>query len=132
MGLIFVSHSSKDAEVAEEFVDSLIELGVDEKDIFFSLKMHMGVGVGRRFTEVIRQKLEDSDIIFLLLSKNYYSSYMCQQEEGVAWYCMNKKRIYPILIGIGYDDMMGFLDKTVIASLPQENILRDIPYMLKD
>lgn len=132
MGIIFISHSSQDVEIAEFFVDSLKALGVDEDDIFFSAKTHMGVGIGNRFTEVINQKLHDSDVIFLLLTKNYYASYNCQQEEGVAWYTMKEKKIYPIRIGVSFDDMKGFIDKTVIASEPSVNNLRNIPYVLKE
>ena len=130
--LIFISHSSKDVDLAEQFVDSLISLGVSESNIFFSAKTHMGVGIGNRFTEVINQKLHESMVVFLLLTPNYYRSYNCQQEEGVAWYCMSEKTIYPIKIGISYDDMKGFIDKTVIAAYPEERLLRNVPYILKE
>ena len=132
MGLIFISHSSQDVEIAEFFVDSLKALGVDEDDIFFSAKTHMGVGVGNRFTEVINQKLHESTLVFLLLTNNYYASYNCQQEEGVAWYTMKEKKIYPIRIGVSFDDMKGFIDRTVIASEPHTASLRNIPYVLKE
>lgn len=132
MGLIFISHSSQDVEIAEFFVDSLKALGVNEDEIFFSAKTHIGVGVGNRFTEVINQKLHESNLVFLLLTKNYYASYNCQQEEGVAWYTMKEKKIYPIRIGVSFDDMKGFIDKTVIASEPHTTNLRNIPYVLKE
>lgn len=132
MALIFISHSSNDLEIAEQFVDSLKALGVKDEDIFFSAKTHLGVGVGNRFPEVINNKFHQSTLVFLLLTKNYYSSYNCQQEEGAAWYTMKEKRIYPIRIGVSLDEMRGFIDKTVIASLPEANNLRDIPYVLKE
>lgn len=128
---IFISHSSEDEELAEEFVDSLIELGVSRDAIFFSAKTHMGVGVGKRFTEVILQHLHDSRLIFLLLTPNYFRSYNCQQEEGAAWYCMNEKTVYPIRIGIKYDDMKGFLDSTIIAMDPDRDKMHNIPHVLK-
>ena len=128
---IFISHSSEDEELTEEFVDALIELGVSKDAIFFSAKTHMGVGVGKRFTEVILQHLHDSRLIFLLLTPNYYRSYNCQHEEGAAWYCMNEKTVYPIRIGIEYDDMKGFLDSTVIAIDPDQNKMHNIPHVLK-
>ena len=71
MGIIFISHSSQDVEIAEFFVDSLKALGVDEDDIFFSAKTHMGVGIGNRFTEVINQKPHDSRGIFTLRDRHY-------------------------------------------------------------
>ena len=132
MGLIFISHSSNDLEIAEQFVDSLKALGVKDEDIFFSAKTHLGVGVGNRFPEVINEKFHQSTLVFLLLTKNYYASYNCQQEEGAAWYTMKEKRIYPIRIGVSLDEMKGFIDKTVIASLPETNNLRDIPYVLEE
>lgn len=132
MGIIFISHASQDEEIAEFFVDSLRLLGVDEKDIFFSARTHMGVGIGNRFPEVVSQKLHESSIIIMLLTKNYYASYHCQQEEGVAWYTMKEKRIIPIRIGISPEDMKGFIDKTVIATKPHEDDLRNIPYILKE
>ena len=122
---IFISHASLEAIIGEKFVDALIELGIDRKDIFYSSSYHTGVPIGKNFHEEVRMALNNSEVVVFLLTPNFYKSEFCLNEMGAVWYA--KKQIIPILLGgLNFDDMHGFIDRNYIAYKPK----KDEPYKL--
>lgn len=114
---IFISHSSADSAIGEKFLDALINLGVNEKNIFYSSKYHTGVKLGKDFHEVVRDALNSSEIVIFLLTRNFYKSAACLNEMGACW--ITRKEILPILLdGLTFKDMKGFIDSHYIAYTP--------------
>ena len=123
---IFISHSSADSLIGEKFLDALIDLGIDEKSIFYSSKYHTGVKLGNDFHKVVKDALKNSHIVIFLLTRNFYKSAACLNEMGACW--INDKNILPILLdGLTFADMKGFIDSHYIAYEPN----RDDAYKLK-
>lgn len=114
---IFISHSSVDAEIGEKFLDALIDLGVNEQNIFYSSRYHTGVKLGKDFHKVVKDALNSSRIVIFLLTRSFYKSAACLNEMGACW--MMGKEILPILLdGLTYQDMKGFIDSHYIAYTP--------------
>lgn len=127
---IFVSHCREDLIPVEQFVDTLIDIGVKKGDIFYSSRTHMSAGIGSDFHSAIKESLYDAEIVFLMLSKNYYNSSYCLQEAGAAW--ILDKKLIPILMGITYDKMEGFIDKRILSVDAKENQFKDVLNHLKE
>lgn len=118
---IFISHSATDSEIGEKFLEFLISLGYDKKNIFYSSKYHQGVELGKNFPDVVRDSLVGSDIIVLLLTENFYKSYYCVCEEGAAWISKDKE-IVPVLLGdLTFSDMKGFIDSSTKSFSPKQS-----------
>jgi len=103
--VIFISHQSKDADVATMILDFLVGIGVPNDFIFCSSLP--GNDVGERISSEIKQKLKDSILNIAILSKNYFDSPYCLNEEGILWFC-NKPLILFALPEITFKDLIGF------------------------
>lgn len=77
----FISHSSKDSEVAKKFSSFLSELSI-EVSIFCSF---LNLNQGDDFVEIIEHGLKDCDVFIPLISTNYLSSKYCMIELGYAY-----------------------------------------------
>lgn len=118
---IFISHSAVDSEIGEKFLEFLLSLGYDKKNIFYSSKYHNGVELGKNFPNVVRENFIEADIIVLLLTENFYKSYYCVCEEGAAWISLDKE-IVPVLLGdLTFSDMKGFIDSSTKAFSPKHS-----------
>ena len=112
---IFVSHCSKDSAIVEKFVDGLVGLGIDSSQIFYTSGFQTGVRPGLDIPIEVKKKLKDSKIIMLMLSQNYYSSPYCMNEAGAAWIMNDCKVVIPILMGLQYGEMVGFIGPNTSA-----------------
>lgn len=110
--LIFISHSSSDKIIVEEFVDKILQigLGISANDIFCTSIQGMKIKTGDDFVKAIKDKLLKSKVVILLLSNNYKSSEICLNEMGAAW--ILGKVIYPLIIEPLEYDEVGFLNIT--------------------
>lgn len=118
---IFISHSAADSKIGEKFLNFLLSLGYEKKQIFYSSKYHNGVELGKNFPNVVKDSFIKSDIIVLLLTDNYYKSYYCVCEEGAAWISTNKE-IVPVLLGdLSFGDMKGFIDSSTKSFSPKHS-----------
>lgn len=93
---LFISHSSNDATLVDEFV-KLIEggIGVSAHDIFCSSLKGQGIKPGVDFKSSIRDYLDEATCVITLISQNYYGSAFCMCELGGAW--IQAKNIIPML-----------------------------------
>lgn len=91
---VFISHSSKDAEIAKSLSFFLKNLNMDV-DIFCT-SISGGISQGDDFVHRIEKELENSDIFVPLISKNYLKSSYCLIELGYAYSksISNKKTQY--------------------------------------
>ena len=109
---IFVSHSSKDVKVVEEFVDLLETIGLDSNQIFCSSLSGYGIPLGENFIECLKSELSDSNtMVVFMLSENFYKSPVCMCEMGATW--IQSKEHIPVLIPpFKFEDIAGTLKLT--------------------
>lgn len=85
---IFISHSSKDKELAEKIVDILLTNGCDvsaNKILCTSLEgMKIPAGTGS-FIEFLQGEIQSPKLVILLLTENYFASNFCVCELGASW-----------------------------------------------
>lgn len=93
---IFISHSSKDEDIVNAFVEKILMLGCGFKttDIFCTLD-HTAIRTGEDFRNDIIQNMKTCDFIICMISKNYRESEVCQNEMGAAW-TLESKRVLPL------------------------------------
>ena len=84
---IFLSHSSADAALATEVRNLLIiGCGVSTNDILVSSVPGNGIPAGTpSFVDYLKARLQDAEIVVLLLSENFFSSQYCLCELGATW-----------------------------------------------
>ena len=81
---VFISHSSKDIEIANKLYDLLIASGIDRERMYCSTIPEAGTSLGESFVEDILDQFHNYDLFgILILSKNYYSSPSCLNEMGM-------------------------------------------------
>lgn len=109
---IFISHSSKDVKIVEEFVDLLETIGLDSNNIFCSSLSGYGIPLGENFMERLKSELSDSNsMVIFMLSENFYKSPVCMCEMGATW--IQSKEHIPVLIPqFSFEDIDGTLKLT--------------------
>lgn len=84
---IFISHSSKNKDIVEKFVDYILQFGIGIKaeDIFCTSIEEMGVKNGEDIRKHIQTNIQNVDYSFLIISKKYKASEICINEMGAVW-----------------------------------------------
>ena len=69
---IFISHSSKDADIIEKFSDHILQLGIglSHEDIFCTSVEEMGIKNGANIREHIKRNILSADFSFLMIWRN--------------------------------------------------------------
>jgi hypothetical protein len=109
---IFISHSTKDKEIVDEFCDKILHfvLNIDTtKSVFCTSLAGRKPLSGEDFRDRIKSELTKSTYVLQFISKNYKSSEVCLNEMGAAW-VLNTK-IIPLALEPGEYDV-GFINKT--------------------
>lgn len=91
---IFVSHSTKDEWLVNEFVELLNIFGVSNDEIFCTSMNSLTPG--ENFVTSIKNNLKDAGLVVFLISPNYIDSYYCIMEMGASW--AYKENILPIIV----------------------------------
>lgn len=99
MKKIFVSHSSKDRIIVDEFVEKILIQGcnISESEIFCTSIEGLGIKTGLDFRNHIRENLLACDYSILLISENYKQSDICLNEMGALW-AQDSVRVMPIIL----------------------------------
>lgn len=110
-GCIFISHSSNDKELVEEFQDKILRLGmgVPKERIKCTSIDGRGIENGRKMREWIHEHITDCDLAFLMISPAYLKSQICLNEMGAIW-ALDKEVKILLLPGIDYKSM-GWLEE---------------------
>lgn len=96
---VFVSHSDKEKEIAAR-----LKSGLASFDVFLA---HQDIAGGSDWTKALYEKMQQCDVVLVLLSKEYHAAWFTDQEAGMA-YAMSK----PILpISIDGTKPYGFMAK---------------------
>lgn len=120
---IFISHSSEDKELVEEFV-SLLEngVGVNPRSIFCTSTDL--IPAGENFIEYIRKNVESAKIVFCIISWGFLRSKFCWCETGAAWVVCHK--IIPLLVDpVKFGDVKGIFTGMQIYNINQYESLNN-------
>lgn len=107
--IIFISHRSTDAEIADMLKDYLVTTGIPNDYIFCSSLP--GNDVSSVISREVKQKIVNSTVNIALLSKTYYESAYCTNEAGIIW--LQDPEVPAIVIGlpeVNHTNMHGFLN----------------------
>ncbi|KGR91349.1 hypothetical protein CD30_05900 [Ureibacillus massiliensis 4400831 = CIP 108448 = CCUG 49529] len=95
MTLIFISHSSKDGDLAIALMDLLQNQFNLHRENFF-LTSDEELKVGEDWIESIRKGMEQANIVLPLITPNFLESQFCLCELGATW--INQKALVPVII----------------------------------
>ena len=107
--IIFISHRSIDAEIADMLKDYLVTTGIPNNYIFCSSLP--GNDVNRVISREVKEKIANSSVNIAILSSSYYESAYCTNEAGIIW--LQDPEIPAVVIGlpeIDHNNMHGFLN----------------------
>lgn len=106
---LFISHSSKDTVIIDDFIDKILKLscGYKTSNIIYTSRQTTGVEPGDGIPSFIKENIYTADYILFMISNNYKQSEVCLNEMGAAW-ALDKK-IIPILLPDVSFDKIGWL-----------------------
>lgn len=94
---VFISHAVKDKLLVDAFFDLLqTGAGLTPNQTFCSSLEGMGIPAGKNFVDYIKEKVQQPDLVLLILSPNYLESLFCQCELGAGWALSHN--MIPILV----------------------------------
>lgn len=84
---IFISHSTYDNKIVDNFVDLLSHIGVREENVFCSSVIGYGIpqGSGDIYNSLKTEFQHHNLFVIFMLSQNYYRSPVCLNEMGATW-----------------------------------------------
>lgn len=84
---IFLSHSSKDKALVDKLTDLLTTgCGVRADAILVTTLPGKGIPAGEdNYIEYLKKQLQQSSLVILVLSENYFASQFCLCELGASW-----------------------------------------------
>jgi len=87
MKKVFISHSIKDKEIVDAFVDLILQgaMSIDLKEIFCVSTEGTKIKSGENWRDVIKDSLISSKVTFIIITPHYKESEVCQNEMGAAW-----------------------------------------------
>lgn len=122
---IFISHSSRDKNIVEKFVDHILMLGigVSAEDIFCTSIEDMAIKNGEDIRNHIHTNIQNVDYSILLISQHYKKSEICLNEMGAVWAYDNNVRLY-LLPDVDFGEI-GWLCDTKKADRLFDSIVLD-------
>lgn len=113
---VFISHSSEDKDLIDEFVDKVLRLscGLNTSDIIYTSRQTTGVELGESIPMFIKENLQTCSLVLFMISENYRKSEVCLNEMGAAW-ALNKKTISILLPDVSFNKLgwLTSLDKAI-------------------
>lgn len=94
---LFVSHSTRDRELVDKFIDLLVTgAGLSRDAVFASSLPDRGIPLGQEFVDHIKNELTRAALVVFVVSQDFYRSRFCICEMGAAWAL--GKRVAPLLV----------------------------------
>lgn len=110
---IFVSHSSKDIDFTNKFVNLLKKIGVTNDQIYYSSYEETGADLLENCLNRIREEFINNDLlVMLMLSPSFYKSNICLAEMGATWISVQESYIPILLPPYTYDNIAGVIENT--------------------
>ncbi len=125
---IFISHSSKDKPIVDQFVEKILILGcgMNENNIFCTSIEGLGIKTGLDFRNHIKAKLLKSHIVLLFISKNYKESDICLNEMGAAW-AQDSVEVLPFIFpDVTFDSIGTLYSVKQVAIINDSSSLDDL------
>ena len=103
---IFISHSSDDIKLIEEFINKVLRLtcGFDSSEIICTSLQSTGVELGESIPIFIKDNLESSSLVLFMISSNYRKSEVCLNEMGASW-AMGKQTLSILLPNVSFKSL---------------------------
>ena len=101
MTAAFISYSVKDDHLAKGLYSAMTMAGIE------TFLAGISIDPGNNWTDTIFEKLNKSDWVFFLASKNSCNSQAVQQELGAS--LIQKKTIIPLLVDITPEELPGWV-----------------------
>ncbi|WP_343827454.1 toll/interleukin-1 receptor domain-containing protein [Clostridium subterminale] len=95
MKKIFISHSTKDVELIEIFLDFLeTGMGINREEVYCT-SVEGTINTGQKFIDNIEKNIKDAQIVVFIITPQYLKSKFCLAEMGAAW--VLNQQIYPLI-----------------------------------
>ncbi len=118
---LFLSHSSKDSNIVNAFVDFMFKIGLNNKQIFCSSSPYTKIAIKTNIYEHLNKLLSnDSVYVIYFLSDNYYMSPVCLNEMGATW-LKKTESLNVLLPDFDFSDIRGVVDKDKVGIKLQLN-----------
>jgi hypothetical protein len=128
---VFISHSSKDADIVEEIVELLEVIGLSNREIFCTSFEGYGLNLGDNFLEKIKENLSSKNLVLFILTENFFNSPVCMCEMGATW-ILSQEHI-PILIPpLDYSDIKGVISSTQGFKINEILKINSLKEMIED
>ncbi|HDR7772845.1 TPA: TIR domain-containing protein [Bacillus paranthracis] len=121
MKKIFISHSTKDGDLAIKFMDMLQSQFNLTRDDFF-LTSDEQLTIGGNWIEEIREAMHNASIVLPIITPNFLESKFCICELGAAW--VNQHALVPVIIPP--------LDYNALADTPYRSWVQSITLESED
>lgn len=114
--MVFISHSHKDAEYIDAFVDLLKTLGITNEHLFCSSIPGFGIPLSEDIFDFLKHCFNDYEllVVFAISKDNYYGSPACMNEMGAAW-IQGLDSIAILLPGMSPEEQKGAIGPNLIA-----------------
>lgn len=95
MKKIFISHSTKDVELIEKFLDFLeTAMGISREEVYCT-SIDGTISTGQKFIDNIENNIKSAEIVIFIITPQYLKSKFCLAEMGAAW--VLNQEIYPLI-----------------------------------
>lgn len=105
---IFLSHSSKDDQLAKEITNLLEAIGVPSSQIFNSSMPGYGVKPGEDWVQTLKSTISSEGVVVSLISTNYYKSTVSLCEMGATW-VLSKSHFPIVLPPLTFEEIKGII-----------------------
>ncbi|MFT7598696.1 MAG: hypothetical protein ACI8TP_001620 [Acidimicrobiales bacterium] len=97
LGPIVVSHAHADKEIVKALLQ-LVGAGLEVKtrDILATSVLGSKIPAGENWSNYLRERLEDTALVLMVLTPNFMKSDFCKIELGAVW--VQEKKVIPIVI----------------------------------
>jgi len=113
---LFISHSSKNRNITDEFVELLKGMGVKNDQIYYSSYEETGVNFLQDCFERINQEFNNNELLVIfMISREFYSSKICVAETGATWVRVANNYIPIIIPPYNYNNIEGVISATQSA-----------------
>lgn len=129
---VFISHSTKDKDYIEAFVELLEDIGLKENEIVCSSIPPYCIPLDNGVYEWLVNQFQEHDLhVIYALSENYYSSVASMNEMGAAW-VMKHKWTGILMPGFSFNKIDGCIDKTQIGIKLDDSDKQTLKYRLSE
>lgn len=114
--VLFISHSSRDAEYVGYLVDLLRKLTFNENNLFCSSYPGFGIPLGEDIYSFLKSCFENYElfVLFVISKNNYYVSPASLNEMGAAW-VQGLKSIPILLPNMSPSDLQGVVSSNSMS-----------------